>query len=392
VGEEIIMQSDLNAALSMIAAQNPKLNVNDPNVRLEVLNNLIDNKLMITKAIEDSIEVTDEEVDRYLDYWIQEEVRKYGSEKRLEDVYGISISRLKFDYRDDIKKRLLAQRLQQQKFSSVVVSQKEVSDFYNIYRDSLPPIPEQVDIYHILKNVESNASTKNEIYELAKRVRDSIIAGGDFKEFARLYSGDAGTKNEGGELGWFDKGKLYPDFEKAAFALQIGEVSMPVETPFGFHVIQTLDKNKDAVKTRHILFKLGQSSEDVDKVKNLLADLKKRAGSGEDFEELARKNSDDKDTKGFGGYLGRFQIGEIPTPAIKDLPEGGISDPALFKSEGGKTSYHIVYKKEIIKPHQASLESDYKYIERLALMYKQQKELEKYLKELRDEIYWTIKD
>lgn len=391
VGDEIIMQSDINSTIAFLASQNPKVNPNDPQLRKQILDNLINNKLMVTKAIEDSVEVLDEEVNQYLDFWIQEEVRRYGSEKRLEDVYGISVARLRYEYKDEVRKKLLAQKLQQKKFSSISVSPREVEEFYKRFADSIPPIPEQVEIYHIVKDVEANKTAKVDTYELAKKVRDSILAGGDFADFAKRYSGDPGTKDNGGELGWFDKGKLYPDFEKSAFALQIGEVSLPVETPFGFHIIQTLEKKKDAVRTRHILFKIGQTTDDIEVAKKILADIKKRAQSGENFEELARQFSTDKETKGFGGLIGKVPVTEMPVDLIKQLPEGGISDPVLYKTEGGKTSYHIIYLKKRIPEHKATLADDYKQIEKFAIMEKQQKLFEEWVQSLRKELYWEIK-
>jgi len=391
VGDEIIMQSDINSTIAFLGSQNPKVNPNDPLLRKQVLDNLINNKLMITKAIEDSIEVLDEEVNQYLDFWIQEEVRRYGSEKRLEDVYGISIARLRYEYKDEVRKKLLAQKLQQKKFSAIVVSPREVEEFYNKFRDSVPPIPAQVELYHIVKDAKANKDAKVDTYELAKKVRDSILAGGDFAEFARRYSGDPGTKESGGELGWFDKGKLYPDFEKSAFSLQIGEVSLPIETPFGFHIIQTLEKKKDAVRTRHILFKIGQTSEDIENAKKFLADIKKRAQAGENFEELAKKFSTDKETRGFGGLIGKVPVTEIPADVIKQLPEGGISEPVLYQAEGGKTSYHILYLKRQIPEHKATLADDYKQIEKYAIMEKQQKLYEEWIQSLRKELYWEIK-
>lgn len=392
VGDEIIMESDLNSALMILTYQNPRLNPKDPSLRKQVLDNLINTKLMIAKAIQDSITVSDEEVNQYLDFWISEEVRRYGSEKRLEDVYGISITRLKLEYRDEVQKRLLAQKLQQQKFANVTVTPKEVEEFFEKYKDSIPEIPDQVELYHIVKEVEAITSSKSDIFDLAKRVRDSIIAGGDFADFARRYSADPGTRNEGGNLGWFERGKLYPEYEKAAFNLQIGEISLPVETPFGFHIIQTLDKKKDAVLTRHILFQIGLSNEDIERTKKFLSDLAERVKAGENFEELAKKYSDDKETKGFGGFLGKINVSDITSAEIVNLPVGGITPPMLYKTEGAKTSYHIVYKKRFIPKHTPKLPDDYKQIEKIALFFKQEKLFQEWIEKLKQEIYWVIKE
>lgn len=390
VGDEIITLTEVEGALALLSQQNPTMNPRDPEVRKMVLESIIDKKLIITKAIEDTVEVSEEEVDFRLDNIIQMNIRQLGSEKRVEDKYGMSISRIKYELREEVKKDLMVETLQRQKFASMTVSPKEVSEFYKIYRDSLPPIPAQAEIYHIVKKVIAENSAKIETFEIAKSIRDSLLKGGNFADFAKNYSDDPYTKDSGGELGWFDKGKLYPEFERAAFALQKDEISLPVETPFGFHLIQTIDKKKDAVNTRHILFKIGQTSEDVDKVKKELADLKKQILEGADFEELAKKYSDDKETKGFGGKIGNMAIDELPE-SIKDLPDGSVSDPLIYKSDPGNTSYHIIYKKKTIPSHLPMLEDDYKHLESYALYQKQQLELAKYINTLRQELYWEIK-
>jgi peptidyl-prolyl cis-trans isomerase SurA len=122
-----------------------------------------------------------------------------------------------------------------------------------------------------------------------KKVRDSIIAGADFDEFAKRYSDDKMTASDGGNLGWINKGRLYPEFENAAFKLAEGETSLPVETPFGFHIIRTLEKRADAVKTKHILFRIGQSTDDRHRVKKELLEIREKALAGEDFNDLAQK-------------------------------------------------------------------------------------------------------
>ncbi len=392
VGDEIIMESDLNSALLVLSYQNPQFNPNDPALRKQVLDNLINSKLIITKAIEDSIIVSDEEINQYLDYWVGEEVRRYGSEKRLEDIYGISITILKLEYKDEVQKRLLAQKLQQQKFSNITISPREVEAFFEMYKDSIPEIPDQIELYHIVKEVEVVISSKSDIFDLAKRVRDSIIAGGDFADFAKRHSADPGTRNDGGNLGWFDRGKLYPEFEKAAFNLQIGEISLPVETPFGYHIIQTLDKKKDAILTRHILFKIGHTTEDIERTKKFLSDLIERVKLGENFEDLARQYSDDKETKGFGGFLGKINVSDITTAEIKNLKEGEITQPILYRTGGAKTSYHIVHNKKFIPKHIPKLPEDYKQVEKIALHFKQERLFQEWIKSLREEIFWVIKE
>ena len=193
VGEEIVMKSDLDGSLMFLASQNPGIDINDPEVRKMVLDNLINEKILVTKAIEDSIEVADEEVNQQLDYLIQLKVQQLGSEKRVEDVYGISISRLRYEYREEVKKQILSEKFRQQMLGEITTTPKEVEEFYQEYIDSLPMIPAQVELYHIVKNIEADNTAKKDVFKLARAVRDSIINGGDFAEFAKRYS--SGPRN-----------------------------------------------------------------------------------------------------------------------------------------------------------------------------------------------------
>ncbi len=395
VGKQIIMQSDIDARITLMAQQDTSLDIQDAEIRKQVLDAFINEKLIITKAIEDSVEVTEEEVDQRLEIVLQDLVRRYGSEKRIEDIYGLSIARLKFEYRDEIKKSLLSQKIGQIKFSNVKCSPQEVEGFFKEYQDSLQMVPPQVEVCHIVKYVKPEESAKKKAIDLANKVRDSILDGGDFAEFARRYSGDPGSAADGGNLGWFDKGSLFPEFEKAAFALQVGETSLPVGTPFGYHLIQTIDKKKDALLTRHILFRFEQSNDEKEKVKQELLELKKRAESGESFEELAKEYSDDKDTRGFGGLIGKLDKENLPVniaTAVKDLKEGCICDPVPYGNDPTKPGFNIVYLKKIYPEHKPTLDEDYKQIEQIAAMQKRQKLYLKWIEELRKEMYWEIKE
>ncbi len=394
VGNDIILQSELNAQLMMFAQQDPTLNPNDPVARQRVLDMLINERLVTMKAIEDSIEVTDEEIQAQWEQQLNEYIRYYGSIKRIEDIYGMSIDRMQYEFRDEIRKHLLSQKIKMQKFGDLNVTQREVEEFYEMFKDSLPEIPTQVELYHIVKNIKPSESVKEEVYQLAMRVRDTLLNGGDFALMAKRYSGDPGTKDDGGDLGWIKKGRLFPEFEKVAINLEEGQISKPTETPFGYHLIQTLGVNKDSLHARHILFKITQSEKDKEEAINFLKDIKKKVEAGESFEELAKVYSDEAETKGAGGLLGRFPLDRIP-PSLNDviskMEVGEISDPVMYGQEP-KPSYHIIWKKAIIPAHKASIEQDYKQLEQLAKNYKQSKLYQEWVEELRKTMYWEIKD
>lgn len=393
VGSDIIMLSELNAQIIILSQQDPTIKINDPEIRNRILDMLINEKLVTMKAIEDSVVVTDDEIKAQWEQQLNEYVRYYGSVSRIEAIYGMSIDRMQYEFRDEIRKHLLAQKKKMMKFGDIQVTQREVRDFYNEYLDSLPPVPEQVELYHIVKLIEPTSTTKEELYNLALKVRDSLINGGDFAKFAAVYSGDPGTQSEGGDLGWIKKGRLFPEYEKAALELLEGKISLPVETPFGYHLIKTLGSNRDSIHTKHILFKFSKSDVDRQHAIIFLDSLKQLVETGTPFEELARRFSDEAETKALGGLLGTFPLSNIPanlSEIIKNLTVGGISSPSLYGTDP-KLSYHIIYKKRIIPAHKADLEQDYKQLEQLAKSNKQARLYQQWVEELRKQMYWEIK-
>ena len=386
VGREIVLQSDVEGRIAMFLQQNPKVNPSDPELRKQVLESLINERLMVTKAVEDSIAVMDEEINQSLDFMMQNLMQTYGSEKRVEDLYGMSVSRIRKNYREEVRKQLLVERLQQQKFMGVKCTNREVEDFYNQYRDSIRAIPASVELAHIVKHIKPSADAKEEVKRLALKIRDSIAKGIDFAELAKRHSGDPGSASTGGDLGWVDKGKFVAEYERAAYELQSDETSQPIESPFGFHIIQTIEKRKDASHTRHILLKLGGSADDKNRVEKILNELKEKVEKSESFEDFAKQYSDEKETQGFGGSMGVIELNRLPADLksiVETLPVGGVSQPLPYMADPTKPSLHIILKKKNIAEHTPTLSSDFKKIEQMALQQKQAKLMESFLKELR---------
>lgn len=388
VGDMMIMESDIKGQLMVMASRDPNLNIEDPELRKEILDDLIDRKLLVAKAVEDSMIVSPSQVEQNWNYWLEDVVSRYGSEKRLEQMYGMTISELKSKISEQIKNEQLRSMAINAKFGNLKVTKNEVESYYKKNKDSMPTIPFSIDVYHIVKEVKVKESVLEDVEALALRVRDSILSGGDFAAFAKQYSDDKYSRPEGGNLGWFDKKKLFPEFVSAATKLQEGEVSMPIETPLGIHLIQTISKESDRLNTRHILFKIGKTQKDNDAVTDFLAELKDSVvNHGVDFETLAKRHSDEIDTKGFGGSLGLLPVSEFPPNIqniLNEMEEGEVSQPLKYEED----SYHIIYKKRTVEAHKANLEDDYKTIESRALFEKKNQMLEDWVKELRKELYW----
>ncbi len=394
VGREIVLKSDVDGQMEIMAQRDPKVNRKDPVLRQAVLDQLINERLIMTKAIEDSIEVTEDEITQRMEYQLQSLVQQFGSEKRIEDMYGMSMARIRREFRDEIRKRLLVEKMQQKQFADIKATRADVEGFYERYRDSLPSIPERVDLYHIVKYVKPSAEKNKEAQALALRIRDSIVKGGSFSDFARRYSADPISAANGGDLGTVEKGKFVPSFEAAAFALSPNEISAPVESPFGWHVIQLISKTSTSMTTRHILIRVSQSEEDRDSAKATLLRMKKAVEAGDSFESIAREYSDERETQGFGGAMGQIELSRLPEDmrnAINALKDGGVSDPMPYAADPTKPGYHILYRKRFIPAHKPSVDEDYKQLEQMASFEKKQRLEQEWILKLRRELYWEVK-
>jgi peptidyl-prolyl cis-trans isomerase SurA len=393
VGDEAITESDIKGRIVFMMQQNPGIKLDDPSLFKNILNTAIDEKLIIAKAKEDSIEVTDEEIDQRWDVFLEQSLVQLGSEQRIEQVYGMSVPKMKNEFRNEIKNKLLSNKLMDAEFARITVSNKDVEEFYNVFKDSIPEVPESISIYRIVKYVKLKNQKKEEIYKFAQKIRDSILTSGKFAEFANKYSDDKATASEGGDLGWIQKGKFLPELEKVGFNLQAGEISLPIETPLGYHILTVREKKKDEILISHILFKLGQSDEDKERTKTFLDSLKANIKSLEQFKNVAKEISDDNDTKGFGGSIGHSPIEQLPyqlSEIVKNMKDGEISDPITFTTEINNFSYQILYREKLIPKHKATIQDDYNLIQQATIQNKKVQKYAEWIRMLRSTMYWEI--
>jgi len=259
----------------------------------------------------------------------------------------------------------------------------------------LPSVPEMVEVYHIFKVPSVSASTKTALHAKAQQVLDSILAGGDFADFARRYSEDRATAASGGDLGSWRRGQFVAEFEEAVFALKENEISNIVETSRGMHIIQLLERRGDLVHARQILFKVGLDSSGIRETQALLRSLRDSVLTGAArFSDLAKRHSTDNETAPLGGYLGEYPITQLDKSlqdVVKDLKPGEISVPTEYSSGTITTGYQIVYLKSRVPEHVMNLNDDWKRIEQLATQFKRTSEYQKWIKELHTEYYWDIR-
>lgn len=394
VDNEIILQSELDFQIGVYASQR-QVDINTPGLKEQILNSMIEEKLIYAQADLDSILVSEDEINQRIDYQINTFTQQYGSIANIEKIYGMSIDRIKRELRDEVKKSLMSQRLQEKNFGKVEATRREVEDFYKSFKDSIGTIPEKVVIYHIFQNPKASEKLKKKFYDKAAALLDSIKAGKDFSELAKKYSDDPGSAAQGGDLGFVKKGVFYPEFEGAAFQLKVGELSGIVESPVGYHIIQMIERRGESINTRHILVKIKADEnadlQSIDFLSEVRDSLQKGLGT---FQYYAKKYSEDKDTSPFGGELGTFYISQLDKSlldAVGKLKEGEIGFPKRLEYAPGTYGYHIVWLKSRVAQHKASLDSDYTEIKKLADDYKKQKEYLKWIDKIKSKIFWEVR-
>ncbi|MEW5842118.1 MAG: peptidylprolyl isomerase [Bacteroidota bacterium] len=393
VDNEIILKSELDFRANYEAAQK-NLNPADTTLRKQILNSMIEEKLLYAQAELDSITVTDDQVKQQLDYQINYFIQQYGSKERLEQIYGMPLEKLKRTLQDDTRKSLMAQMLQQKKFGQVEASRKEVEDFFATYKDSLGIIPEKFHIAHIFLNPKTGERVKKKAHDFAESLLDSLKKGADFATLAKKYSDDPGSAAQGGDLGFVKRGVFYPEFEAVAFSLAPNQISGIVESPVGFHIIQLLERRGESIHCRHILIKIKSDDESDLHAIEFLSDIRDSIVQGKNtFEHYAQLYSDDKESAKLGGDLGTFEASQLDKSlldVIYKLKEGDISFPKRLEIDKNVYGYHIVKLIQRIPEHRANLDTDYAEVKRLADYAKKQKMYAEWMKELKSRIYWKI--
>lgn len=394
VDNEIILKSELDFRVELVAAQR-RIDPKTPGLREQILNSIIDEKLIYAQANIDSIIVSEDEITRRIDYQIEMFKQQFGSIERIEQTYGMSIEKIRRELRDDVRKNVMIQRLQEKNFAFVEATRREVEEFFEIYRDSLGVIPERVKIAHIFRNPKATESIKQRARNFAQALLDSIKAGADFSELAKRHSEDPGSAVQGGDLGFVKRGVFYPEFESAAFALDVNQISDVVESPVGFHIVELLERRGESIRTRHILVKVKADEEGDLRAIEFLNDVRDSIVQGHGtFSDFARKYSEDTESAPFGGDLGSFYINQLDKTLldiVSRLKEGEISFPRRVEYGQGIYGYHIVYLESRIPQHPANLELDYTEIKRIADEYKRQKLYEEWIENLRDKIFWEVR-
>jgi peptidyl-prolyl cis-trans isomerase SurA len=390
VGGEVILLSEIEEQVSYAKSQQTEV---PADFACGALQNIIVTKLLVNQAKLDSIEVKDEEVenqlgariDRLLSYFDQDE-------NKLAEYYGQTITEIKDQMRNDMRNQLLAERMQGEITGKASVTPAEVQAFYkNIPKDSLPYFNSEVEIKELVYKPLVNETEKNKSRAIAEDLRKRITDGENFAELAKKFSDDTGSGAQGGDLGWQKRGTFVAAFEAMCYNLEKNQVSPLVETEFGFHIIQLLERRGNLVHARHILIKPEITDDDLDMAKAKLDSIKNLIVKDSLPFGIAVKRFGDKEQQSFSND-GRvtnprsgntfFEVGDLDTDiffAIERLKEGEITAPTPFKAPDGSRYFRLIQLQSRSKPHKANLKQDYNKIQTAALEQKKASYTEKWV-------------
>lgn len=395
VGDEIILKSDFLQSAQGLAIQmgiNPMVDKDAfEKLKKQVLDNMINEKVLLAKAEEDTIVVDDQQVETELENRTQSLIQQLGSKEKVEAYFGAPISKIKRNYREEVKKGLIVQMVRHEREMGMQISRREVENFYQTMKDSLPEKKETVHLRHILMQVKPREESQQEAQKLVDTIKARLKAGDSFEELAKEYSQDPGSAQKGGSLGMVRHGVLFREFEDAALMLEPGEVSDVVQTPVGYHMIQMVEKKEGAFHARHILIRLDVTDQDADATFNKLKEVREMAIRDSSFEKLAEKYSDDESTRFLGGDLGWLPIAELQIQAFAQaadtLDVGDISQP--FQTPFG---YHIVKLEGKREAHKINLEDDWDQIREWAFTMKRERLFNEWVDELKADMYIKVNE
>ncbi len=399
VDNYIALKSEVDLAYLDVASRGQ---ANQNVDKCEILRQIVQNKLMLAKAEIDSIEVSNEQVSAELDNRMRYMVAQLGSEEEIERYYNKPLSQFKAELRDKMREQLVIKEVTRHITEGVEVTPAEVKRFFHkLPASDLPFFSTEVTVGHIVKLPEVSKDQKDEVRNRLNEIREKIVSGEEsFAEMAKKYSEDPASGGNGGDLGFRKRGELVPKYEAAALRMKAGEISKPIESQFGFHLIQLIERRGNTFNTRHILIKPNSSSLDITTAENYLDSLRTQIVNGAiGFSKAAKEYSEDQLTKSSGGYFldaegsNRISVEDLDPSVffvIDTMEVGAVSKPMPYRTEDGKDAVRIVYYETKVKPHRANLRDDYQKIQMAALNEKKNLIISEWFEEAVDDVYIDI--
>tara|TARA_B100000963_G_scaffold235615_1_gene205924 strand:+ start:3663 stop:5021 length:1359 start_codon:yes stop_codon:yes gene_type:complete len=398
VGDKAIFKSEIEQQYLQLK----KIENQSKNIKCDILNDLIFQKLLSHHAELDSLEVTDDEVNDAINQRIEYFISQIGSEKKMEQYFDKSISQIKDEFQSIFREQRLSQKMENKITSNLNVTPQDVLKFYNkIHKDSLPIFAEEIYLSQLVVFPKIDKLERDRIISKLNILKQRINNGEDFSFLASLYSDDTGSSKNGGDLGFVRKGVLVPEFESVAFRLQDEELSDIIETKFGFHLIQMISRRGQEFNVRHILLKPNISPKSIENAKVKLDSIVNlMLLDSVSFDQLAIKYSED-DSRNNGGRIVNKQTGSSSfvldelefsiSSTINGLKENEYSKPTIFTSDDGRKACRVIYIDRIIEEHKANLKEDYDRIQSVALQEKKVRVLNNWKKDKLNETYIDIK-
>jgi peptidyl-prolyl cis-trans isomerase SurA len=375
VGNSAILKSDLYNQKRQLESQGVTFGATP---LCGLLDEMLYQKLLFNQAVIDSIEVSNMQVEQVLERRLRYFIQQIGSREQLEAYYGKTIEELKDEFRPLIREQELSQRMEAQITRNVRITPAEVRHFYrNLPADSIPVVESEMELSHIVIMPKIDADEKSEVKRRLEEIRQRILRGESFSTMAILYSEDPGSARKGGELGFYNRGELDPEFEATAFSLRPGEISDVFESQFGMHFMQLIERRGEQINVRHILMMPKVSPSQLAAARSRLDSIRNVITAGDmTFAEAAARFSDDPSRTNGGIMVNpfttttRFKNTEIDQNlffVVDRLEKDQISNPVPMMTEDGKQAFRILMVRDRIEAHTATLEGDYDFIQQLAL-------------------------
>ena len=372
-----------------------------PDLQCQILQNLIMDKVMVAKAEIDSITILDAEVELNLDRRFSMMVAQIGSEKAIEEYYGKSVSEFKDELKPQVHEQLVIQKMEGVISQEITITPSEVKKFFKkIPQDSLPYFSKEEEVAEIVKFPETSKTQKQKIQDRANELRSRIVNGEDFEDIARRYSEDPGSAGNGGNYGWQSRGSFVPEYEAAVFKMKPGELSEAIQSDYGFHLIELIERRGNEYNSKHILLTTSPSESDLLVTEHYLDSIRTRIiEDSMSFEKLASEISDNIETAGSGGYFiapdgsTRIAMGDLDPViffSIDTMKIGEISKPIAYRDREGKDAVRILYYRSSSPPHLANLEEDYQKIYAAAMNEKRSRAINAWFREARKEVFIEI--
>ncbi len=400
VGDRIILQSDIKNSVADMVRRGETL---PPNAECMIMEQAVVSKVMMLQAEKDSLPVTDEDVEADLENRIRSYINQFGTQEAVEEIAGKTIYQIKDDARESVKEQKLAAAMQRKIIENVRITPVEVKAWFEkIPKDSLPFYESELEIGQIVLYPKASRDLEQYIVGEMNNYRRQIeLKLTTFEQLAKRVSEDPGSKDRGGQYQLNRTEKTWdPVFLSTAFRLKEGEISSPVKSKFGFHIIQMVQRNGDDAIVRHILRIPPVTTDEIDQAKRKLDTIRSKVIAGTmTFNEAATKYSDEESAKYTGPYLTNRdgstfvtidQLDKEMVGVLSKLSPGDFSVPIAFENEQGKKGARIIHLKSRSAPHRMNLRDDYSKIAQFALEEKKSKVMEKWIQNKLTTYYVTI--